>query len=384
MNSVVKFLKNTKVYKKVVHSNVLSPKLYSKQQPLQFFLQQVQDGRFNRYDTIVRMLAIGEHFGKNDYGWNLYTKMQLLRNKKNPEQIELATYQEPFEELIENMNQGGYDSKFPIYSNNDNQLMDGSHRLACALYFDEKEIHVKRAEQTKVDYSRDWFEANFTSTEVNQIQNAFDQVIKKVDIQSLLKGVFEQKSQNFGRGNFYQSYDEINMPGQRPTEKRFEIYQLKKYLKPTDAVLDIGCNCGFFANYTASFVAKVDGIEINSTLCEIGSVTRTYLNRLHCNFYCSDFNNYKPVGKYDMIYSFAVHHWIGMDIKDYFRKLQLLLNPGGKVVFESQNLETVDSDFDEKVAKIEKEGFRILESGDLKDDGVIHRKFVIFEWMTTS
>jgi len=85
-----------------------------------------------------------------------------------------------------------------------------------------------------------------------------------------------------------------------------------------------------------------------------------------------------------MIYSFAVHHWIGMDIKDYFRKLQLLLNPGGKVVFESQNLETVDSDFDEKVAKIEKEGFRILESGDLKDDGVIHRKFVIFEWMTTS
>ncbi len=384
MNSVVKFLKNTKVYKKVAHSNLLSPKLYSQQHPLQFFLQQVQDGRFNRFDTIVRILAIEEHFGKNDFGWNLYDKMQQQRNKNNPEQIDLTTYRNHFENLIESMKSDGYDAKFPIYSNDDNQLMDGSHRLACALYFDEKEIYVKRAEQTKVDYSKDWFTANFTSLEVDQIQKRFDEIIKKVDIQSLLQGVFDQKSQNFGRGNFYQSYDEINIPGQRPTEKRFDIYQLKKYLKPTDAVLDIGCNCGFFANYTGSFVAKVDGIEINSTLCEIGAITRTYLNRPHCTFYCSDFNNYKPVGKYDMIYSFAVHHWIGMDIKAYFRKLKLLLNPEGKIVFESQNLETVDSDFDEKVTKIEKEGFRILERGDLKDDGIIHRKFVVFEWIATS
>ncbi len=384
MKSVVEFVKNTKIYKRVIQNSLLSPKLYSQQHPLSFFLQQIQDGKFNRFDTVVRLLAIEEHFGENNYGWSLYSKMQKLRNANNPNKVSQDTYRRRFEDLIVSMKAKGYNSKFPIYSNDDNQLMDGSHRLACALYFREKEIHVKRAEQTTVNYSWDWFQDRFTSEEQDYIQQRFDKIINKVEIQKILEQIFHRQSQNFGRGNFYQAYDEIGVSGQRPTEKRFEIYQLKKYLKPTDIVLDIGCNCGFFANYTASFVSKVDGIEINPTLCEIGSVTRTYLKRFHCTFYCSDFNNYVPIEKYNMIYSFAVHHWIGMDIKEYFNKLKLLLKPRGKIVFESQNLETVDKDFDEKVITIEKEGFRVLEKGDLKDDGVIFRKFVIFEWSTTS
>jgi len=380
MNSVVKFVKNTKLYKKAIKNSILSPKLFSKQHPLQFFLQQVQGGRFNRFDTIVRILAIEEYFGENDYGWRLYEKMQKERVKDFQGEIPVATYRERFEELIKSFKENGYNSKYPIFCNDDNQLMDGSHRLACSIYFKEKEITVKRAEQATIDYGLKWFEPNFTQEELKYIQDRFNKVIDQVEIKPLLNQIFKQQEQNFGRGNFYQSYEEIKMSGQRPTEKRFEIYQLKKYLKPDHAVLDIGCNCGFFSNYTASFVARVDGIEINPTLCEIGSVTRTYLNRLHCNFYCSDFNNYKPVGKYDMIYSFAVHYWIGMDITAYFNKLKLLLNPNGKVVFESQNLETVDSDFEEKVASIEKNGFKILEKGDLKDDGIIYRKFVLFEF----
>ena len=384
MQSVLNFVKNTKIYKRVIHSNMLSPGLYSTQHPLQFFLQQVQQGRFNRFDTIVRLLAIEAHFNENDYGWTLYEKMQTLRNQDNPNQPDAKTFRSRFEAVIESIKQEGYNHKYPVYCNKNNQLMDGSHRLACAIYFKEKTIKVKIAEQTVVDYSWAWFEKHFTPEELDYIQNGYQNVIKTTDIKEILQQIFQQKDQNFGRGNFYQSYDEIDIPGQRPTEKRFETYQLKKYLKPTDAVLDIGCNCGFFANYTADFVAKVDGIEINPTLCEIGSVVRTYLGRFHCNFYCSDFNNYEPKGKYDMIYSFAVHHWIGMDIKAYFNKLKLLLNPGGKIMFESQNLETVDKNFEDKVATIEASDFRILNRGSLKDDGVIHRKFVLFEWDTTS
>ena len=33
----------------------------------------------NRYDVFVRCLAIDNYFGKNDYGFNMYNKMQKLR-----------------------------------------------------------------------------------------------------------------------------------------------------------------------------------------------------------------------------------------------------------------------------------------------------------------
>lgn len=45
---------------------------------------------------------------------------------------------------------------------------------------------------------------------------------------------------------FYQGFDEIKIDGCRSTEKRFEQYNIEKYLSKQKPALDIGCNCGFF------------------------------------------------------------------------------------------------------------------------------------------
>ena len=171
MQSLIQFVKNTKIYKRVLKGSFISPGLHSQQHPMQFLLQQVKNGAFNRYDTIVRYLAIAEHCGENDYGWALYRKMQEIRNVNSPENIDSGIYQSRFEALIESVKENGLDENNPIHSNDSNELMDGSHRLACALYFNAPVVYVKNIEQGDVDFGMNWFEQHFSELETKQIQN---------------------------------------------------------------------------------------------------------------------------------------------------------------------------------------------------------------------
>lgn len=60
------------------------------------FLQQYKNGSFNRLDIVVRYLAIEDYHGINNYGFNLYRKMQSQRISKD--YVEKAV--ETFRELI--------------------------------------------------------------------------------------------------------------------------------------------------------------------------------------------------------------------------------------------------------------------------------------------
>ena len=53
--------------------------------------------------------------------------------------------------------------------------------------------------------------------------------------------------------SFYQGFDEIKLPGCRPTEQRLERYDIKKYLTTEKVALDIGCNCGFLVLHLSKF-----------------------------------------------------------------------------------------------------------------------------------
>lgn len=125
-----------------------------------------RNNEYNRYDTIVRLLAVENYYSKNDYGMSLYTKMQVQRGA--PE-----GYKERFKHLIKRVEKHGFDWKKAIDVKRDGYLLDGSHRLALALYHDTPAIsaRVHYLRRGQVPYGLDWFRKNgFTDDQCKQIE----------------------------------------------------------------------------------------------------------------------------------------------------------------------------------------------------------------------
>ena len=123
--------------------------------------KQIVGHTFNRYDIIVRYMAINSFLNAENEGINLYEKMQNNRGG--------STYKNPwkvFQELITSFNNKGTDINYPLLVNKNFHIVDGAHRLACALYFNEPLIAIKI--NKKLDHSLygiNWFKSNNFSTE---------------------------------------------------------------------------------------------------------------------------------------------------------------------------------------------------------------------------
>ena len=191
--------------------------------------------------------------------------------------------------------------------------------------------------------------------------------------------ILNSEKQQFGRGSFYQSFDELNIKGQRPTNYRIERYNLKKYLDKNKTILDIGNNVGFFDLTIASMVKSIIGIEYNKSLSVIANMTKEFLCINNVNFISGDFNKTNFNEKFDIIFSFAVNYWLGHNAEYHSKTIYNLLNSGGIVIIESQDINSeVDRDFDSKyIVDFYKNRFKILEYGRIKDDNIIERSFFI-------
>jgi hypothetical protein len=132
------------------------------------------NNEFTRYDIIVRYLAIGEYFGENKVGYQLYTKMQKERGQK-------VHNLNRFKTLLKSINENGFDEKSCITIDQNLKLVDGSHRLASALYFNEQNISVQFTfSQGEVDYTINWFKSHhFTKNEIDIILNAKTKIFKE-------------------------------------------------------------------------------------------------------------------------------------------------------------------------------------------------------------
>lgn len=142
-----------------------------------FFSQNNDNLSFNRYDTIVRLLAIENYYGLNDYGWALYEKMQNKRVQNG-----YATEaKERFIKLIKSWEQNGYDANSCIEVNKDIKLLDGSHRLAMALYHKQEEVSLRiDSDASTPQYGIDWFfEEDFNLTEIKQITERYENIKKE-------------------------------------------------------------------------------------------------------------------------------------------------------------------------------------------------------------
>jgi hypothetical protein len=139
--------------------------------------KQYRKGAFNRMDIIVRYLFIEEFFGKNDYGFELYEKMQKRRGA-----IEHTS--ERFYDLIGNIENNRFKDDDPVILDQSLHLLDGSHRLACALYFDINKVPIKlRFSNKQVFYGLEWFRTNdFSKEELNLIDKKREELFEKMGI----------------------------------------------------------------------------------------------------------------------------------------------------------------------------------------------------------
>lgn len=149
---------------------------FNKMEARTFAYNHFIDTELNRYDIFVRCLAIDEYFGKNDYGFKIYNKMQKLRVGTN------IGYEEVFRNLIENVDKSGFDPKYPISISN-GILSDGSHRVSCILNNGLSDIPFETVKNStvKVSYNMAWFAARFTKKEMARIEVKRLEIFKRYD-----------------------------------------------------------------------------------------------------------------------------------------------------------------------------------------------------------
>jgi len=182
--------------------------------------------------------------------------------------------------------------------------------------------------------------------------------------------------ETFWDNEFYQSYPPLNFSGERNTVLRIKNYWIKKYLDTNKSILDVGWNTGFFSLYISSLVKNIDVLEYNQNLIDIWNSVKKYESITNVDLIYWNFLDFRSIKKYDIICSFAVHKWIGLDFVVYMEKLHWFLSKNGVVFLESQNLE-IDP-FEDNLKKITT-FFEILTIWDTNETSWYKRKFAVLK-----
>ncbi|MBS8121543.1 methyltransferase domain-containing protein [Candidatus Vampirococcus lugosii] len=191
-----------------------------------------------------------------------------------------------------------------------------------------------------------------------------------------LRKKFLKKINQFGVYDFYQSYPPLMITGVRPTASRFGNYGLENYLSKEKEVLDIGGNISFFSAYTSRFVKNIDVVEYEGNLCDIGNELLGFENIQNVKIHNVDFKKYKTDKKYDVVFSFAIHMWVGLSIEKYLEQIYNLMKNNGILVLESHTFYQNKSDsLDNHIKKFGK--FDIIKKGISDDQGGNYREFFI-------
>jgi len=176
-----------------------------------------------------------------------------------------------------------------------------------------------------------------------------------------------QSYEQFGEQIFYQTHPNIKLKGVRPTLCRYSMYGLEKYLNKNMEILDVGSNIGFFSLYVSEKVKSIDLLEVNPKLIKICEKATKYLNIKNTNSIHKDIKTFKPTKKYDIIFSFAVHDHIGMNLEKYLALLHSFLKKDGIVLIESHPRKDINEleDFVKNKQKL----FEVIENG-ITDDNM--------------
>src|SRR3989344_2525431 len=171
-------------------------------------------------------------------------------------------------------------------------------------------------------------------------------------------------SHDYGEGYFYQSFDAVGISGLRDTRARIEEMNIRN-LVVDKSVIDIGCNAGFVSLAVADMARQVIGVDIHPGLIDIGILVQKYLQLNNVQLTASSFENFVVQEPVDVVLSLANHSTYDgntrQSVKDYFGKCQLLLKPGGCMLFESHHPQYESKESLEKVCEVMKDFFTIHE-----------------------
>ncbi|WP_353806423.1 class I SAM-dependent methyltransferase [Methylobacillus sp.] len=143
--------------------------------------------------------------------------------------------------------------------------------------------------------------------------------------------------------------------------------------------LNIGC----FGIEASALAPSYTGFDNNPDLIEIANrqSPRALSSGKKLPFMCCDFDAFHTHNdrKFDVIFSFAVHVWIGIPIAEYISRLRSMLAPQGILVIECNNLDKNDHDFLSNMRLFRETGFMLLHRGEIIDDGIIRRTFCVLK-----
>lgn len=205
------------------------------------------------------------------------------------------------------------------------------------------------------------------------------QIEKEKELCDKIIKLREEKQPDFSEQQFYQSFERVGLSGRRPTMYRLEKYGIYDISSTEKSVLDIGCNAGFLDMTVAPYVKSVLGIEYDETLVEVANIVKDYIGVDNCNFLQADFVEWKKRNheKFEIIFSFAIHHWLNISQEQYAEMLDELLEAGGYLCIESHDLSSGDAEYDYCIELLSQKKFVCINKGEIIDDGIIRRKYMI-------
>lgn len=146
-----------------------------------------EDNYFRRLDVIVNYMAIEAYYGKNENGWDIYSKYEISSKRNVPKS------KARFEKLIQSVETNGcLFKKWPLKISHKKQnkkflhVRDGAHRLACAIYFGCESVYgyVENNPGIVDIGSRLFLRRKFTGSEIEILENKKHQIFKEMEIEN--------------------------------------------------------------------------------------------------------------------------------------------------------------------------------------------------------
>lgn len=233
------------------------------------------------------------------------------------------------------------------------------HRLGIFLLVSARQL-VRLTERHTIDTTSDRF--------VMELPELHRKIRRELAMQSR-----EYDSYSYFHGYPYQALAILDVFGERGTEERFDAYGLADLVRREDCLLDIGCNCGFMALYTAFRTGcSADGIDINPYMIRIGQHCTDFLClQDRVKLVAQPFQDYKPSQAYTVVLSFATH-WTDdrnyrVRLQDHLLRIHSMMADGGLLVFESHSADVGNAEFyaalEEMRTHFSWEGRRLMAKG---------------------
>ena len=110
------------------------------------------------------------------------------------------------------------------------------------------------------------------------------------------------------------------------------IDRIKKYLKTSDTVLDLGCGPGLISNEIADFVKFIYAIDISSKMIEIAKINADNRKIQNIDYaYSTIFDKKYKNGSFDIILACDILHLLE-DNQKTLQRINDLLKPGGLII----------------------------------------------------